>query len=174
MNNDNIVSAAAYLFAKGENDEWFVLCGRRSGNNPRFQGGCFDVPVGMREPGESILQTATRETFEEAGIRLSGNDLRFVEKQPWGNGNVGSNFVGIFDSCFPIGNGDNEHDFFKWIPIREVGKYSWAYGMGDKIIEFYKRFINNKKEDTDKNEKILEEILKETTIRFLKQKCSQK
>ena len=139
--NDNIVSAACFLFAKDDNGEWCVLCGRRSGRSREHQGGFFDVPTGMREQGESITQTALRETFEEAGIRLSSSDIKFIEEQPWGNGNIGSNFLGIFEKCLPIGRGDFEHDFFKWIHVEDVGKYRWAYGMGDKIIDLFTRFV---------------------------------
>ena len=160
--NDDIISAAAYLFAKNENGEWCVLCGRRSGRSREHQGGFFDVPTGMREQGESITQTAIRETFEEAGIRLSDGDIRFIEKQPWGNGNVGSNFLGVFDECLPIGKGDFEHDFFMWILVKDVGKYKWAFGMGDKIIDLFERFV--KREDNIVNEvtqKVMRKLLME-------------
>lgn len=139
--DNDIISAAAYLFAKNKNGEWCVLCGKRSGNSKEHQGGMFDVPCGMREDGESIIQTAIRETYEESGIKLSPNDIKFIERQPWGQGNIGSNFMGIFNECIPIGTGDYEHDFFRWIRVSDVGKYRWAYGMGNKIIDLFSRFV---------------------------------
>ena len=44
--------------------------------------------------------------------------------------------------------------------------------MGNKIIEFYNKFVKEK--ETDDDNAILEEILKETVNRFLKQKMQPK
>ena len=158
MTHDNIVSAAAYLFAKGNDGEWCVLCGKRSGNSIRHQGGLFDVPVGMREEGESILETALREVLEETGISLRPTDIRFVEKQRWGQGKVGSNFIGIFEQCLSIGRGDFEHELFKWIPIDSVGQYQWAFDMGSKIMELFNRFVNNQQLNENISKKKMKRI----------------
>lgn len=162
----NIVSAAAYIFAKNTNGEWCVLCGKRSGNNPHHQGGLYDVPVGMREYNEDIADTARRETYEEAGINIPKNQFRFIEEQPWGNGvNVGSNFLVILDSCLPIGKGDWEHEGFMWLPVNQVGQYSWAYGMGSVIVKFYKQFVDQKQRPTISESKLRQIV--ENTIREL-------
>lgn len=142
----NIVSAACYLFAPNENNQMCILCGRRSGNDIRHKGGLFDVPVGMIEQGETPIQTAIRELQEEAGITLSTNLLEFYDYQSWGNGspNAGSNFYAVLDGCIKIGNGDFEHDFFTWLPIKEISNYKWAFGMDKKIMEIYTSFTVDK------------------------------
>jgi len=160
MKTDNIVSAATFLFAPNDDGVWCVLCGRRSGHDPRYKGGLFDVPCGMREDDEDIVNTALRETYEEAGIHLSGGDIKFIEKQPWGNGKIGSNFLGIFDECLPIGSGDFEHDFFKWLPVGDVGKYKWVYGMDSKVLDLFDRFVN-------KEEKFVNEVFKRVIMKIL-------
>ena len=143
---DNIVSAAVYVFARNENNQWCILCGKRSGNDPRFQGGLFDVPVGMREIGESPADTAIRETMEETGIKLPPNKLKFIEKQPWGRNNsrMGSNFFCILDECQPIGKGDWEHEGFIWLPIENVDELKWVYGMNNIVKRYFTSYIKAK------------------------------
>lgn len=43
--------------------------------------GMFSVLAGFVEPGESLEETVARETWEEAGIRLT--DIRYHSSQPW-------------------------------------------------------------------------------------------
>jgi 8-oxo-dGTP pyrophosphatase MutT (NUDIX family) len=161
----NIVSAAAYIFAKNPKREWCILCGKRSGNKPQHYGGLYDVPVGMREPNEDIVDTARREVYEETGINIPKNQFRFIEEQPWGDGvNVGSNFLVILNSCPQIGKGDWEHVGFQWLPVSQVGQYWWAFGMNDVIIKFYKQFVAPKQTTTlneSQIKKVISESLKE-------------
>ena len=140
-------SAAVFLFAKNETDEWCILCGKRAGNDSRFNGGEFDVPCGCKEPNENPKQTAVRETFEETGIEINPNDIQYVEKHPWGDseGNYGMNFYCICDECLPIKRGDDEHDFFKWLPIKQISSLKWAFNMDEKIMKYFKMFVENNK-----------------------------
>ena len=157
MGNNEIISAAVYLFAKDENGEWCVLCGRRSGNDPRYCGGLMDVPCGLREFGETPVENALRELAEETGLRLSASDINVVEKQPWGNGNCGSNFFGVLEGCRePIG-GDWEHEYVKWIKVSEIENLKWAYGMGEKALEYFNEYV---KETMTINEETLRKIIR--------------
>lgn len=160
----DIISAAVYLFAKNENGEWCVLCGKRSGSDPRHCGGMFDVPCGLRELGESLTENALRELDEETGIRLSPNEIKFVEKQPWGNGNNGSNFIGILDRCIEPSGWDWEHEIVQWLPIKELDRVQWAYGMGDKAAELFAKFV---KSDMTINENTLRKIIRETLLEMI-------
>ena len=157
MRNDDYISAALYLFAKDREGNWRILCGKRSGTDPRFCGGLMDVPCGMREEGEDIVGTVLRELKEEAGITLKRSDVRFVEPQPWGYGNIGSNFISIADRLLPAGKMDFEHDFFKWIRVEEIDRYQWAFGMGAKARELFDRFVDN---GEDRIRKIVQECIK--------------
>jgi len=142
-NSKNVVSAACFLFAKNENGEMCVLCGKRSGDDLLHYGGFFDVPCGVREYGEEPIDTAVRELKEEAGISISSSDLTFYGYQPWGgrSNKYGANFYALLDECIEIGQGDGEHDFFKWIPLKEVGNYLWAFYMNYIIFEIYQNII---------------------------------
>ena len=166
---DNIVSAAVYVFAKNENNEWCILCGKRSGKDPRHQGGLFDVPVGMREGNESISNTARREALEETGINLPTSNLKFVERQPWGNGKIGSNFLCILDKCVSIGTGDWEHEGFMWLPVNKVDSLQWAYGMNEIVKRFFAQYIQQKEEkEMEISEPELHNMIKESVIRILR------
>ena len=138
-NNKNVASAACFLFAPNGKQEMCILCGRRSGHERRFNGGCFDVPVGRIENGESPIQAAVRELQEEAGMSISPSILNFHDYQPWNDGTsrCGANYYAFLDKQIKIGNGDFEHDFFKWLPLTEIGKYHWAFEMDKKIMEIY-------------------------------------
>lgn len=139
-------SAAVFLFAQNEDGKWCILCGKRAGNDPKYNGGQFDVPCGEKEEGENPKDTAIRETFEETGIKLNPNILTYVEKHPWGDkdGNYGMNFYAICEECLKVQKGDFEHDFFKWLPVEEVKTLRWAFQMDEKIIKYFKAFVENK------------------------------
>ena len=154
----DIISSAVYLFSKNEDGEWCVLCGKRSGNDPRHAGGLFGVPCGMRDFGESPGDTAIREVEEETGIKLAIGDIRFIERQPWGNGNVGANFYGVLGNCVEPSGGDWENEFFTWLPVSKVGDISWAYGMGEKVLEIFEKHV---KRLMTINEKQLRKIIRE-------------
>ncbi len=81
--------------------------------------GFFDLPKGSMEPGESIIQTALRETEEESGITY----LKFS----WGLKHISLNNLTIFiaetdeDAVIkpnPI-TGKFEHKFSKWLQFDE-------------------------------------------------------
>ncbi|MEM8798487.1 MAG: NAD(+) diphosphatase [Pseudomonadota bacterium] len=51
------------------------------GRQPGFPPGFYSALAGFVEPGETIEEAVERETWEEAGIRVS--DVRYVASQPW-------------------------------------------------------------------------------------------
>lgn len=64
-----IISVAAIVFT---DDKGRVLCVRKH-SSPRFQ-----LPGGKPEPGETLVDTALRETREEVGIRVDPEDLSYL------------------------------------------------------------------------------------------------
>ena len=156
---DNIVSAAAYIFAINQQKQWCILCGKRSGHDYRHRGGLYDVPVGMRENGEEPIDTAIRETYEEAGISIPKGKLKFVGSQAWGNGNAGANFLCILDNCPQIGRGDWEHEGFMWLPITDISKLPWAFGMGEMAKRLFSSFVNNQRKSVTISESMFKKVI---------------
>ena len=64
-----IISVAAIVFT---DDKGRVLCVRKH-SSPRFQ-----LPGGKPEPGETLVDTALRETREEVGIDVDPEDLSYL------------------------------------------------------------------------------------------------
>ncbi|MDX3457390.1 NUDIX domain-containing protein [Streptomyces sp. ME02-8801-2C] len=48
------------------------------GPRAKFGQGMWDLPLGKSEPGEPITETAVRELYEETGLRVKPEDLKFA------------------------------------------------------------------------------------------------
>lgn len=145
-------SSATYIFSKGEGGVWSVLAARRKDKGDDEFGGLWNVPIGGREEGESTLDTAVRETKEESGIEIpkskfvSVGDSCYFEN---GEKHMFSNFVVIMDEKVTPGKGDGENSKFKWIPMTEIDKHKWAFGMENTVKNVFKFIVK----DMEKNEK---------------------
>ena len=130
-----------------------VLGGKRRGNN---NGGKYNVPTGLVGDiyyGESPSNAAVREVEEESGISIEPTQLKdFGDEQYRSRYGVclGKNYVtflnGTIDNYRPSA-GDGENDRFEWIPITDVGKIDWAFGMGEKIMEIVNKIGQNGKDN---------------------------
>lgn len=139
--NDSIISAGSYIFCKNKYNEWCVLGGKRGATAPSCPN-MFNVPVGMREEGETAQECAQRECYEETNLNIPLSKFQFVEKEEWAKGKIGSNFVVILDNTtdnYHVGNGDGENDRFQWIPINQINQVKWAYGMDKTILRLFNK-----------------------------------
>ena len=158
-NNDNFVSAAAYIFCKNDEGKICVLAGQRRGS---YGGGLFNVPVGMREAyDDSIVDTAVREVEEETNLSLQPNLFHFVNGEEWGKNKVGANFIVRLNgtiSSYQIGNGDGENDKFMWIPLDKVNNVQWVYNMGKTVMNMGDSMLNESKRTrrNDRGERVPE------------------
>jgi|TARA_R110001583_G_scaffold40469_1_gene129255 8-oxo-dGTP pyrophosphatase MutT (NUDIX family) len=86
--------------------------------------GEYDIPKGIREEGESNIECALRETYEESSISLSENDFK------WGMISTGYGMGVAFiatTSQTPIikpnpETGEIEHQSFKWVHFKDMIK----------------------------------------------------
>ncbi|MFD5478814.1 NUDIX domain-containing protein [Streptomyces hawaiiensis] len=73
---DSMTMLCAAVIVHDMANERIVLLQR--GPNAKFGRGCWDLPVGKREPGEPVTATAVRELFEETGLAVKPESLRLA------------------------------------------------------------------------------------------------
>lgn len=131
---DGRKSSAVYAYAKNRNGEWCVLAAKRNKNKWDDEGGKMNPPMGHRHKYESAEDGAVRECEEESGIKFDKKDLVLASKEDWG-----TNFKIYLPgktSDYKPGEGDEENNKFRWIPVSEIGNYEWAWSCG----KFAKKF----------------------------------
>jgi len=74
LSERTLLVAAAYvvLLRPGAGDDEVLLL-RRCGTN--YRDGHWAVLAGHVEPGESVVEAAVRETYEESGVQIAADDL---------------------------------------------------------------------------------------------------
>lgn len=92
---------------------------------------------GKAEPGEKRVEAACREFHEEAGIRLTSNDLRSFGKIKYNGRNL-NYFLFLTDEQFtPVMNPENK--VFAWVnPFKKLVK---QVRHGDKLHASYEGFL---------------------------------
>lgn len=140
---DKYQSAGTYIYCKNPKGQWFLLCAKRAGHNPRFQGGKYNVPVGMKDsPMEPAAKCAQREVQEETGLNIPIDKFRLVGEEEWAPHRIGANFMVILDGTlgdYQIGEGDWENKKYKWLPVAYIPNLKWAYNIQQSAQD-----INNK------------------------------
>ena len=122
------------------NEEIFVLANKRGSGTPDYQG-YWNMPCGFLERNESGEEGVCREIFEECGLKLDPHqfDLLSVETNPetCNNGNVTIRYISL--NCVKelpklkyenINGETDEVESVKWINIKDVDNYQWAFGHG--------------------------------------------
>ena len=121
--------SAGFVIVRKRNGGWEVLGLRVWGK--------IDIPKGHLEEGESNLEAALRECYEEAGLSIDPNsDL------PWGHSSFVSErphkdvivFVAVTDQEPVIqANPETkryEHDGYHWLPWDEMQRRCYPYLVG--------------------------------------------
>lgn len=108
----------------------------------------WDIPKGMRDPGETTLQAAMRELWEEAGIKfdparfedLGGFAYRRDKRLHLYRVRVGDEMADLghlhCNSFFPhavTGLATPEADGYRWAERRELGRLCWPR-MGKLLL----------------------------------------
>ncbi len=110
--------------------------------NPKIsQGGKWGLPAGRAEEGESNLQTAVRELYEETGYRANPEELSFVRNFDWHFPEVVVYFPTYrlkLESKFNVKLDPNEHQGYKWISPKECYKMkNLIHGFHDLLKKVY-------------------------------------
>jgi 8-oxo-dGTP pyrophosphatase MutT (NUDIX family) len=93
----------------------------------RADSGCWGLPGGATEPGESVEEAAKRETFEEIGLQIGEMDLFDVFSGPdlyykYPNGDEVYNVTIVYLSRNWHGDVsiNEEHTEFCWFPLNKI------------------------------------------------------
>ena len=146
------MASSIFVFCKNNNGRWCVLASER-GEEALDYRGYWNCPCGYLDFDETTPQCARRECFEETGVELDINGLKFVgyEDDPVtaNRQNVTFRFIDIIydkkttDFTFSKKNNEGkEVGKIAWIPIEELGKYNWAFGHEKRINELFETYVD--------------------------------
>lgn len=149
-------------YSQGHEPEWCILANKRGKGCPDFVGD-WSAPCGYLDCNETLIAAARREVLEETGISLDKVNLISVGVQSdpvlANKQNVTHRFMCILPGCtedYDFGTSlsePDEVDGIKFIPIREINQYTWAFGHKKLIkqvfenhidISWFKRWIRDK------------------------------
>lgn len=125
-----------------DNECWFVLANKRGSGTPDDQGK-WNMPCGYLNNGESATAACARETAEECGVYINSKLFKLinVETAPekCNNGNVSLRHLCILPKRADIlnklqGGEINEVDDVKWIPIKDIDNYEWAFNHKTTLL----------------------------------------
>jgi 8-oxo-dGTP diphosphatase len=137
------VAVLGMIIGIDENKQLYVLANKRGQNTPDFQG-CWCMPCGYLDFGETTEQAVIREVWEETGVKLEMDDfyLHSVDSIPEDEKqNVTirymNNPIDINKYQLTKENAeDGEVDDVKWIACAEIDKYEWAFNHNDLIKKY--------------------------------------
>lgn len=143
------VASAIFVFCRNKNGQWCVLASERGKEAADFNG-LWNSPCGYLDINETTKDCAHRECYEETGVDISEDLIRFVgyEDDPVtaNRQNVTFRFYAIIedklaeDFTFSKENNEGEEvGKIAWIPIEEVDKYKWAFGHQALIHEIFQK-----------------------------------
>ena len=140
------VAVVAFVYAYDENENEYILAEKRGEGtpDPEFRG-CWCLPCGYVDFDETIEEAASREVFEETGVKISSKSWSILDINSNPNSDKRQNIT-IRLQGFPEGNTipkltteNSERDEvsdLKWIPTNEVENYKWAFNHLELIKEY--------------------------------------
>ena len=145
---DGRYCAVSGFFFAVVDGKYSVLAEKRGEGTPDFQG-MWCCPCGFLEGDEDAKEGIKRETYEECGVEVGYDKIRFVEAETepekCNNGNVTLRHTGFLGKQEKIDRelwtGDRGGELGEvaevaWIPISHVDRYEWAFGHGEVIKEY--------------------------------------
>lgn len=145
-------AVAGFIFCKTPEGDWYVLANQRGPGTPDFQG-YWNCPCGYLDYNEDSKEAIKREVWEETGLSLYSDQFReySINTDPIKSNhqNITIRYYSILDknilhwSNFSKDHMEpNEVSDIKWIPIKDINEYPWAFGHRDLILEIYNKRIN--------------------------------
>lgn len=148
------IAVAGFVFSKIDN-EWHVLANQRGEGAPDFQG-YWNCPCGYLDFDETLQEACSREIYEETGVRIEPNKLKFIycndDPKDSNRQNVTMRFIsvvpedhiGISTNAIKgqLGGEENEVKAIMWIKISDLDNYQWAFGHKDIIERLFYAYID--------------------------------
>lgn len=120
---------AGIILMAYDNDEPKILGLIGDAGHRRKHKATYDLPKGTRDPGESMIDCAIRETFEETGINISRSEFITGPKR--------TSFLHMWLAEIDIQekiiisrnpeSGKFEHDGYDWLSRNEAMKNAYPY-----------------------------------------------
>lgn len=149
-----------FAFCKNGNGDWCILANKRGPGCPNCVGK-WNVPGGFVDFEETLSMAAMREAKEETGIDIPGNIVKLysINSEPKGEKqNISFKFYAILPGDtlnYKLSNEFMEKDEvsdIKWIPVKDIYKFSWAFNHINNIREIYHDVVEPGLWQTIKNE----------------------
>ena len=143
VKNENTVSV---LMKTGKPEfDYYILANLRGPGTPDYQG-YWNMPCGFLECTETGEEGVCREIFEECGYKILPRQMELfdVETDPryCNNGNVTIRYSNVeFCTELPelkytnINGEEGEVESVKWINVKDINKYKWAFNHKKLIID---------------------------------------
>jgi 8-oxo-dGTP diphosphatase len=103
-----------------------------------YRGGGWSLPGGLREPGETLAETAIREAMEEAGVVVAVERLIAVKEIFPNPHTVVFVFRARIIGGTPTVTDDDEMDRFKWVDPQEANDLLSHWGMDFALHDEYR------------------------------------
>ena len=112
-----------------------------------YRGGGWSLPGGAREPGETLAETAKRETMEETGVVVAVERLMAINERlpnprsPNHHAVFFTFFARIIDGT-PAVTGDEEIVRVKWVDAEEANRLMPYWQLDFTLHEEYQAFYH--------------------------------
>lgn len=145
------MATCAYIFSIDSMNDLYILITKR-GNGAATDKGKWCVPCGYLDCNEGIAECSAREVFEETGLKVNSKELRLfrIDDKPHGEyQNVTFSFVHMLpgfvgDYAHQLSKDnmeDNEVDEIKFVKVRDIDKYAFAFGHDEVIKKLLNRSL---------------------------------
>lgn len=140
------VAVVTFVHGYDENEREYILAEQRGPGtpDPEFHG-CWCLPCGYVDFDETIKEAASREVFEETGVRIDPNrwGILSINSDPKSDKRQNITFrlettiSGIEEVKLTSKNSElDEVSGLKWIPINNMNNYKWAFNHEELIKEY--------------------------------------
>jgi len=144
-------AVTGFIFAK-KDGETYILANKRGSGTPNFQG-YWNAPCGYLDYDETSRQGCVRELFEETGIRIDPEMLKFDSwnEDAYNEQNITFRYYLVlkFDYTQPLphlnrlGSEENEVEDLRWINVKCLHNYDWAFNHYSRINNIYNEKVKH-------------------------------